>query len=177
MSLFAPLCLPLAHPLVLLFSQAGLAGSLLRLREFFEQLRSGHGQRGEPLEPSLQRRVVEGIGIELLVDPFLKAYLADAFDVARSRAEAKAIEGMQDNLIFAQLGDGQALQDLAGLRRLVLPGLLVLSRGEVGRGKHQRGQQQRRDYANERAVLSRLRFAETAPLLGHGYPRASSRTH
>src|SRR5205807_2716608 len=65
----------------------------------------------------------------------------------------------------------------AGLRRLVLPGLLALSRGEVGRGKRQRGQQQRRDYANQRAVLSRLRFVETAPLLGHGYPRASSRTH
>jgi len=48
--------------------------------------------------------------MKLTVDPFLQAYLLDAFEIPGARPKAKAIERLQDGFVFGQALIRQALQ-------------------------------------------------------------------
>ena len=75
--------------------------------------------------------------MQLLVNPFFEAHLADAFHVAGTRTVCQTIQRVQDGLIFGEFGDGKMALELAvcnyGVRRRV-SGLVVLVGDGVRRG-------------------------------------------
>ena len=76
-----------------------------RSRKFFEQLFRRHRQRWIALQALTQRLVVNGFGMQLLLDPFFQAHLADALDVSRARPVGQAIHGVKDGFVFGEFGD------------------------------------------------------------------------
>ena len=95
----------------------GLLLRLLRLRIFRNQFRGGHAQCRVILEPRFHGFVLDGVGIELLVNPFGQAHLTNTLDVARPGAVRQAVQGMQDRFVSAQFRDRQALE--RGVRLLL----------------------------------------------------------
>ena len=73
-----------------------------------EKLLRRHFQRGICVEPRFDCFVVDGIWIELLIDPFCEAHLADALDVAGARAVGEAIQRVEDGFVGGKFGDRQA---------------------------------------------------------------------
>ena len=101
---------PLFLPLLRLGAPFGLLLRLLGLRIFLNQLRGGHSQRRIILQPSLYRLVVNGIGIELLLNPLCQPHLLDAFDVAGPRAVSQPVQRVQNRFVRAELRNWQSLE-------------------------------------------------------------------
>ncbi len=89
----------------LLFGDSLLLGVLIGTRIFLEQLLRGHRERRIALQTLIQVGVIDRFGMELLLDPFFQAHLANSFDIARTRAVREAIHGVQDGFVFGELGD------------------------------------------------------------------------
>ena len=64
---------------------------LLGLRVFIYQFCGGHVQRRIVLEASFHGLVIDGVGIELLLDPLGESHLAHVLDVARTRSIGEAV--------------------------------------------------------------------------------------
>ena len=88
----------------------GFPLGLLRLRVFGEHCGAGHFPGREIREARFHGLVVEGIGIELLVNPLCEAELANAVKVAGTGAVGQAIQRVQNRFVGRELGDGQAFK-------------------------------------------------------------------
>ena len=111
-----------------------LLGLLLRwfgLRIFINQFRRGHPQRRIVRKARIQRAVIDGIWIELLLDPFGQPHLADALNLAWTRAVGQAVQRVQNRFVGAEFCNRQAFE-----RRIVL-GFLVLRRRRIRRAGRQ----------------------------------------
>jgi len=64
---------------------------LLGLRVFIYQFRGGHVQRRIVLQARFHGLVIDGVGIELLLDPLGESHLAHVLDVARTRAVSETV--------------------------------------------------------------------------------------
>jgi hypothetical protein len=60
-----------------------------------------HG--GELGETGIEVSLIEGLGVQLLVEPFFQAHGPDGFEVSGTRAEGEAVEDVQDAIIAPQL--------------------------------------------------------------------------
>ena len=96
-------CFDLQLLLSLFFGDSLLLGNLLGPRIFLEQLLRRHLQRRIPLQTLIQRLVVNGFGMELLLDPLFQAHLANSLDIARTRAVRQAIHRVKNRFIFGEL--------------------------------------------------------------------------
>jgi len=56
-------------------------------------------KQGIVREQSVDGRVVDVLGVELLVDPTVESHLANRLDVAGAGAEGEAVEGVDDLLV------------------------------------------------------------------------------
>jgi hypothetical protein len=98
-------CTCAAASSVLFLRHAFFLRGLLRRRKFIQQFLRRHFQRRILFEPRIERRIVNGLGVELFVDPFLEAHFSHGFDIAWTRAVRETIERVQNGFIFAEFGD------------------------------------------------------------------------
>ncbi len=86
---------------------AELPGAALRFHALlFRQVARGHAPEvvraiGERHEPRREARVVDGRGVQLLIDPARKPHALDVLDLARARAEGETVEGMFNGIAVA----------------------------------------------------------------------------
>src|SRR5438874_1565345 len=59
---------------------------------------------------SMAGSFIDGVGIELLLNPLGQAHLPHALDVAWPRAVREAVQSMQNRFVRAQFGNRQAFQ-------------------------------------------------------------------
>jgi hypothetical protein len=52
-------------------------------------------------EARVEDGLIHGVGVKLLVEPFIEADGAKGFEVARARAEGEAVESVEDAIIAA----------------------------------------------------------------------------
>ena len=78
----------------------GCLGRLIRRRKLSEKVGGGHFESWIFFEALLQSGIVDGIGMKLLVNPFLKAHLADAFDISGAGTVRQTIERVKNGLIL-----------------------------------------------------------------------------
>ena len=106
----------------------GVAGQIV------EELGGGPLHSRELGEAGVEVGLVDGCGVQLLVEPFIEAYGADGFEVAGAGAEGETIEGVEDALVALKLG-GFVIDSFRGLcGRLVAEpgGLLRVAHGDGG---------------------------------------------
>jgi len=60
-----------------------------------------HG--GELIEAGGELSLVDGVGVELLIEPGIEAHGFYGFEIAGARAEGEAIEGVEDALVALHL--------------------------------------------------------------------------
>ena len=95
-------------------SQACQFRGLLGLRILRDKCGGAEAKRGKRFETRFERIIVDGIWIQLLIDPFGEAQLLDALDFAGTRTVGEAIQGMEDGFIDAELGNGQTSENGIG---------------------------------------------------------------
>src|SRR5260370_32955317 len=89
-------------------------------------------------ETRIQRAVIGGVGIELLLDPFGESHLADTLNVARTRAVGEAVQRMENRFVGIEFCNRQPFEGRIDL------GLLVLRRcGNRGAGRQLDSQRQK----------------------------------
>ena len=107
---------------------------------------------GSALKAGIDDFVVDGIGIELLLNPLCQAHLLDPFEIAGSRTVGKTIQGMQNRLVNSELGDRQAFQNGILLFFLFRCSRVCNGSGECdvqARGKKKREREKRRQCRTE----------------------------
>jgi len=94
--------------LLLLFFPVFLDGNALAARrqlglgKFVKELCGRHFQGGETREARIECGIVNRIGMQLLLDPFLQAQFLHAFQVTRTRPKTQSIERLQDGFVLRQ---------------------------------------------------------------------------
>jgi len=61
----------------------------LRRRESFHYFSRVHPERQQRRQARVERRIVDFVGMQLLLDPLVHANIGDSFGVARARAEGQ----------------------------------------------------------------------------------------
>ncbi len=89
----------------------GELGGLLGLRILFDQLGGTQVKSWQVTDAGFDCLVVNGIGIQLPINPFGEAGLANAFDVARTGTVGETIEGVEDGFVGGKVGDRQAFEN------------------------------------------------------------------
>ncbi len=85
---------------VLFLGIPGCLGGLIRRGKLSKKVRGRHREGWIFFETLLQARIVDGFWMELLVNPFLEAHLADALDISGAGTIGQAIQCVKDGLIL-----------------------------------------------------------------------------
>jgi hypothetical protein len=98
------------------------------LRIFLNEGCSAEVQGGESFEPQFNGFVFNGIWIQLLIDPLCQADLFDSLNIPRARTISKAVQRVENGLIWSEIGDWQTFKN----RILFLLSVLCWRRSRIG---------------------------------------------